>query len=137
MRQLLMKAAELGVRVHGAHLPGDMLGSYSPTQRRVYFDLGLTPDERRVTIAHELGHVHYGHDCDSTRNEMQAETYAAHLLIDPAEYARAEAIDAEPNYLAAETGVTVELILHYQLHCIERIGERTYSRQTRKVLAPT
>src|SRR5690606_13237987 len=91
MLELIRFAAAQGIELHAAHLNEDVFGYWSPDEGRIYFDFQLTPDERRVTIAHELGHAHYGHRCDSMRNDRQADLYAANLLIDPAAYAEAEA----------------------------------------------
>lgn len=126
MRELLRRAAEMGIRVHAAHLPDGILGYYSPEEGRVYFDFALTPSERVTTIAHELGHAHHGHRCDSDRNERQADTYAAELLIDPSEYAYLERISTDAAYIADELGVTTELVGHFRQHCLQRLGDRTY-----------
>lgn len=124
---LLRRAAEMGIRVHAAHLPDGILGLYSPEESRVYFDFALTPFERTTTIAHELGHAHFDHHCDSERNERQANTFAAELLIDPAEYAMFERISSDATYIADELGVTVDLVQHFREHCLQRLGVRTYS----------
>lgn len=83
MRQLLRIAASQETRVHVSHLPENVLGYWSPDERRIYYDMRLTPNKARVTIAHELGHAHYGHRGDSARNEREADKFAASLLIDP------------------------------------------------------
>lgn len=131
MRDLISKAAEFGLRVHASRLPEDTLGFYSPTEARIYFDLSLTPNERRVVIAHELGHAFLGHDGDSATNERLADTYAAELLINPSDYAQLERISPDPHYLADELGVTAGLIAHYQGNCLQRLGSRTYGTQHR------
>lgn len=127
MRFLVGMAASLGVRLHGAYLPEGDLGYYSPDEDRIYFDLALTPFERRCTIAHELGHAYYGHRTDSDQNERLADTYAAELLIDPVAYAAAEHISTDVEFLADELCVIPELIEHYRAHCLQRLGGRTYS----------
>jgi hypothetical protein len=128
LRQLLHLAASQGLTVHGAHLEEDTLGLYSPDERRIYFDLKLTPFERRSILAHELGHAHYGHDCDSPRNERQADIFAARLLIDPAEYAQLERFNPDPHFLADELHVTVDLIHTFEAHCLTRLRGVTYAR---------
>ncbi|MGG7509048.1 ImmA/IrrE family metallo-endopeptidase [Plantibacter sp. YIM 135249] len=119
--------ADLGLKLRGDYLPDDDLGYYSPSEGLIYFDLRLTPDERRCVIAHECGHAYYGHGCDSDRHERQANTYAAQLLIDPVEYARLERLGSDSHHIADEIGVTVELLEHYQQFCLQRLGHRTYS----------
>jgi Zn-dependent peptidase ImmA (M78 family) len=72
----------------------------------------------RITLAHEIGHFVHGHQraddrCQLERQERQAQTYAARLLISPQEYARAEAVYGEHvNSLAKELNVTP---LHIEL----------------------
>lgn len=74
---------------------------------------------QRVTLAHELGHVHYGHDWrgrhDRERDEREADTYAAVLLISPADYATAErVVGTHVGALAKELGVTSRLVTLWQ-----------------------
>ncbi|WP_433584604.1 ImmA/IrrE family metallo-endopeptidase [Microbacterium hydrocarbonoxydans] len=130
MRQLIRRAAEQGLRVHGKHLPPGKLGFYSPLEARIYFSLRLTESERRSVIAHELGHAHYGHLCDGTRrdrHESQADIYAARLLIDPAAYAELERVNPDQHHLAEEFNVTVDVIYTYEAHCLTRLRGITYS----------
>lgn len=130
MRELVRFAASQGIELHASHLPEDVLGYYSPDESRIYFDLQLTPSEQRVTIAHELGHAHHNHRCDSTRNERQADMYAARLLIDPAVYADIEANNSCQDDIADEMGVTAELIEFFEQHCLTRLDGVTYARRS-------
>lgn len=127
MKQLLARAAAVGLQVHGSHLPRPKIGSYVPELRRIYFDLDLTIAERRTVIAHELGHHHYGHDCDSPRHERLADAYAATLLVDPAWYAELERIDSDAEWIADEMNVAPYVIVDYRRYCLQRIGDVTYS----------
>lgn len=131
MKDLIGKAAEFGLRIHASRLDGDLLGYYSAAEARIYFDLSLTPNERRVVIAHEIGHAYFGHDGDSAVNERLADTYAADMLINPMEYAKLERISSDPYYLADELNVTAELVTHYQGSCLQRLGSRTYGTRHR------
>lgn len=128
MRELIRLSAEQGLTVHAAHLPDDVLGYYSPDEARIYFDLKLTNDERRSTVAHELGHAHYGHGCDSDANERQADSYAARLLIDPDAYAALKRFNPDQHHLAEELRVTVDVIYAYEERCLTRMRGFTYSR---------
>jgi len=70
---------------------------------------------QRVTLAHEMGHWHHGHDWsrdhDVARDERQADQYAARLLIGAGDYARAEELcGTHPGALARELGVTRRLV---------------------------
>lgn len=127
MRELLAVARRYGVEVHASHLPGDKVGCYIPSLNRIYFDLSLTLAGRRSVIAHELGHVHFGHDCDTETHERQADTFAAQLLIDPAEYARLELIHADAGWIAEEMTVAPYVIEDFRRYCLSRIGGVTYA----------
>lgn len=119
MRGLMKIAVEYGVQVHVARLPEGMLGAWVPSKMRIYIDLGLTFNERRSVIAHELGHVHYGHRCDSGPNERQADAFAAQLLIDPKDYAMLERISTDAHYIADELGVTTEIVHDFRRFCLQ------------------
>lgn len=126
MRQLLAAAAAYKLTVHGAHLEGDMVGCYVPELSRIYFDLSLTLPERRSVIAHELGHAHYGHDCEASAFERQADMFAAQLLIDPDDYARLERINHDAAWIADELNVAAYVVDDYRRYCLRRMGSTTY-----------
>lgn len=70
---------------------------------------------QRVTLAHEMGHAHHGHnwtrDHDCLRDELQADQHAARLLIPQEAYARAETLVGERvSALARELEVTRRLV---------------------------
>jgi Zn-dependent peptidase ImmA (M78 family) len=133
MRDLVQLAASYGVRIELCHIT-DANGYYDPEAGKVLVDIALTPDEKRSVIAHELGHVHHGHECGGERDsrvERQARAYAAHLLVHPIDYAEAEHVSADAFHIAEELGVTVEIIDDYRAMCVQRLGERTYSRSAR------
>ncbi|MDY0828547.1 ImmA/IrrE family metallo-endopeptidase [Microbacterium sp. BG28] len=126
MRALLHLAAQQGLTVHAAHLEEGVLGMYSPDEARIYFDIKLTAFERRSVIAHELGHHHHGHTCDSEANERQADAYAARLLIDPERYAALCRVSMDHEFLAEEFGVTVDVIRSFEQHCLTPMRGVTY-----------
>lgn len=127
MRELLVKAAEYGLRVHGAHLNGERIGVYAPELGRIYFDLSLSMAERRSVIAHELGHHHYGHLCDSASNERQADMYAASLLVDPEWYAELEQINPDAAWIAEELNVAPWVVHDFRRYCLQRLEHVTYA----------
>lgn len=127
MRELLARAAEYGVRVHVWELPGSTRGLYDNEERRIYLHTRLTAFERRSTLAHELGHAHYGHSCSTKRGEHQARAYAARLLIDPAEYARLERVNPDTHWLAEEFSVTPQIIHDYEQFHLTRVRGLTYA----------
>lgn len=128
MRELLAIAAAHGLRVHGAHLEGEKIGAYAPELGRIYFDLSLTHAERRSVIAHELGHHHHRHLCDSSDNERQANTYAATLLVEPEWYAELERINSDAEWIAEEMDVAPWTIVDYRRYCLLRLEHVTYAR---------
>lgn len=127
MRELIHLAARHGLSIHASRLDDDVRGYYSPSERRIYFDLSLTPNERRATIAHELGHHHHGHDCSTDAAERQADVYAALVLIHPDEYAAVARHTRDREAIADELGVTADVIEAYEDHCLARIGDAVYS----------
>lgn len=80
---------------------------------------GLSPAyvgavQYRSTLAHELGHAHYGHWWSSRKHEDQADEWAARLLISPAEWSLAIALHPDcPQSVAAELGVLPRLVEVY------------------------
>ena len=89
MRELMIRAAELGVRVHVAHFSDDpeLLGYYNKEQQMIVLRMGLTPFELRSVLAHELAHCLMGDECSTSANERRAERHAAQMLIAPEDYA--------------------------------------------------
>lgn len=131
MRELIAHAAELGVSVHVAHLPAPYRGFYDHANARVIYDFNLTPIERRTVVAHELGHVFYGHTTYGVRaQEDAADLYAARLLIDPSEYARLEAILPCSESIADELDVEVKLVRAFQ-RSLTRLDGVTYAKSAR------
>ncbi len=128
MRALLAKAGEYGVHVHLCDLPRGTRGLYDHADRRIFLSLRLTQNEFRSTLAHEIGHAHYGHVGSTPTHERQARAYAAQLLIDPAEYARLEKISYDSHWLADEFSVTPEIISDYQQFHLTRVAGTTYAR---------
>lgn len=99
---------------------GGQRGYYDHTRRAISLRKDLTDREARSTLAHELAHAIYG-DTPTTnpvlhaRQERRADTFAARLLIDPAELAVAEAAyGTDPITLARELDVSPHLIEVYR-----------------------
>ncbi|WP_333812053.1 ImmA/IrrE family metallo-endopeptidase [Timonella senegalensis] len=69
---------------------------------------------QRVALAHELGHIHHGHDWryphDRQRDEYQADVFAASLLISSRDYAVAEVMFDTPAAIASELGVPLRIL---------------------------
>jgi predicted transcriptional regulator len=129
LKQLVARAAEMGVSVHIAHLPPPYRGFYEHEAHRIVLDFTLTPNEQASVLAHELGHAHHGHACEGNADaERLADTYAAMLMIDPDDFAAAERISSDRHFLADELNVTTELIDAYRAHCLTRLRGVTYAR---------
>lgn len=70
---------------------------------------------QRAALAHELGHAHYGHNKlgaphSSPKHELQANRYAAGLLIDENAYRQAAMSFPEVRELARELDVPMKLL---------------------------
>lgn len=127
MKELIAHAASLGVSVHAAHIDGPERGFYDADLNRVVYDYELTPVERDTVLAHELGHVFYGHECYGNPSfEAAANYYAACLLIDPERYMAAEAIDPSPDAIAEELGVEPKLVHAFEARALTRVRGVTY-----------
>ncbi|MEN1976866.1 ImmA/IrrE family metallo-endopeptidase [Cellulomonas sp. P4] len=114
MEELLAKAAAQGVRVAWRDL-GRRAGEYH-SSGLILLNPRRSETTQRVTLAHELGHAHYGHTRVDDRREHEhqerlADRFGARLLISPMEYAAAEQlVGPHPGALARELGVTTKVI---------------------------
>lgn len=110
-----------GVRVMWRNL-GRRRGEYKHSARLITLNPHMSDVLQRSTLAHELGHAHYGdtwtdnqsvHD----KHEARANQYAASILISPLEYAVAEALaGSHIGALAKELGVAAYIIEAWQQH---------------------
>lgn len=107
-------AATHGITIT-THTGGEKGRWYSNTRTiSIRRDLGWV--NSRCTLAHELGHAFCGHDSRAEgwfkeRQEHEADTWAANLLIGQDEYMDAELIHGScPGAIALELGVTVHLV---------------------------
>lgn len=115
---LEMLAATHGITIT-THTGGEKGRWYSNTRTiSIRRDLGWV--NARCTLAHELGHAICGHDSKAEgwfkeRQEHEADTWAANLLIGQDEYMDAELIHGScPGAIALELGVTVHLVRVWQ-----------------------
>jgi Zn-dependent peptidase ImmA (M78 family) len=128
VRELLAHAAQLGVSVHIAHLPAPYRGYYEPAAERIVLDFNLTPIEKREVLAHELGHVYHGHQCENVKaQEDDADIYAVRLLIDPSDYAALEMQNLPLDAIAEELRVPQEYVSLFQAHALTRLRGVTYA----------
>lgn len=127
LKELLLRAAMMGYSVGVWELESDLAGLTDLIDRHITLRTGMSLAQARSTLAHELGHAHYGHDCTTPMYERQARRYAARLLIDPALYAEKERINSDQHWLADEFTVTHRIIIDYEQFCLTRVSGMTYS----------
>lgn len=116
MESLINHAADLGHIIEFRPLPRHS-GLLMPG-RVILINSQRSAMTQKVALAHELGHVHHGHDWRQQhtreRDEAQADQYAAELLISPSEYALAEAIYETPGAIAQSLEVPQYLLNIWQ-----------------------
>lgn len=87
---------------------------------------GMGEINTRCTLAHELGHWAKGHCGCGGKEELQADRWAARLLISPLEFeVAAEQFDGHAGAIAEALGVTrhmVEVYWHWTQCARYRIG---------------
>lgn len=124
MDDMLEVAHARGVRVAWRDL-GRRNGEYHSTGL-ILLNPRRSESVQRVTLAHELGHAHYGHGWTDDRRlreryERLADEHAARLLIRASEYAIAESVvGPHVGAIARELGVTTKIVEAWQ-----RVVDRT------------
>lgn len=73
------------------------------------------PLTQKVALAHELGHIHYGHDWRANphskgRDEYQANKFASGLLIRDEDFAKAVRISQDKRSIAKELAVPLRIL---------------------------
>ncbi len=128
MEGFLSEALLLGVRVEERRLPSGLCGFYYEPARLIVLDESMPDFQRRCTLCHELVHARY-HDngCGTpygVKAERRARRQTALRLIDPVEYASAEALcEGDAYRIACELDVTLQVVNDYQdmLHDMARV----------------
>lgn len=92
MIEALIQTAEArGYRIRW-HCGGPK-AAWIPHKHTISLRLGMDDAATLCSLAHELGHAHYGDPPGHHgAHEIRADRFAARLLISPTEYATAEAI---------------------------------------------
>lgn len=111
---LLEEIARLDVCVKKARLNENLMGFYSADRHTIYLNRKLTVPQQRETLAHELAHAYYSHDCTNDRNEYQAWRRASLLIVDPDIYRENAMLFEYPEQIAQEMGLTPEIIKFWQ-----------------------
>lgn len=99
---------------------GRRRGEYRHQHRLITLNPKMSEVLQRSTLAHELGHAHYGDMWVADPNaaefqERRANQFAARILISPTEYAVAEAlVGPHSGALAKELGVARYIVEAWQ-----------------------
>ena len=117
--ELLREAMMLQVRVEERALIPDLCGFYWDENRTIMLNDCLSEWQYRCTLCHELVHAkHRDSGCGlvGAKGERRARKETALRLVDPIEYASAEAAyDGDMFLIASELGVTVQVINDYRM----------------------
>ena len=111
---LIAAAERRGYHIHWHR--GGPKAAWMPHRGTITVRNGMDDVQTLCSLAHELGHAHYG-DPPGHQGpmELRANRFAAKLLISPTEYALAESLyGPHPARLAAELGVTVKVLKTWQ-----------------------
>lgn len=114
---MLIETAERICVLRERRLHGDVQGLYLRKQNLILLDRGLTSEQRRCVLAHEISHArHLDEGCRMDRwSERRADEEAAMMLIDPMEYAYAEAVyEGNVMGMARELSVLPWVITAYR-----------------------
>jgi Zn-dependent peptidase ImmA (M78 family) len=113
---LYKMAEEMGARIIYRDF-AEHDGIWMPELSAIYLQRGLHPIHERCVLAHELGHIAFGHThSDTAKNENQADRFAAKLLINKTALERLTGISPDVAVLAFELGVTAELLSSFLQH---------------------
>lgn len=130
MQALYDYATKLGVSIEYTNLKG-RIGGYRHDRRHIRIQTGMLYRKERCVLAHELGHATYGDEPDifgrmPERVEDRADEWAAHFLIDPAEYRFAEEkYGTNTEWIAQELCVLRKLVVAYE-RTLLRIGDEVF-----------
>jgi Zn-dependent peptidase ImmA (M78 family) len=120
LNDLLDFAKANGISVKYGPL-GRRRGEYRHDPRLIILNPRMSDTLQCSTLAHELGHWHYGDTWTDdpkvlAMRERRANRYAAELLIDPLEYAYAERVLGADKVtsLARELGVAIYVVEAYR-----------------------
>lgn len=124
-------AESQGVEVIERHLPNTWPHAlYIPELNTIYLEARQPHCYKRANLAHELGHAVLGHtrpqtDWWESRQELQADIFAAHLLINPSDYAHLEELYDSAPAIADELEITPHLLEVWKTTQCSRTRQQT------------
>lgn len=122
--------ADLGIPVDWEDLGSKRRGKCQALTGRITLNPRLTLAQAASTLAHEVGHWTFGDTRSTLAAESRAWEYGASLVLEPQEYAVAEAcVGHHTSALAIELGVTPKLIESWR-RWWRRQGHQRYEMPT-------
>ena len=114
IESLIQSAEARGYRIRWHR--GGPKAAWLPHRSTITLRVGMDDTTTLCSLAHELGHAHYGDPPGHHgAHEIRADRFAARLLVSPTEYATTEALyGPHPATLANELGVTVKVLKTWQ-----------------------
>lgn len=112
-------AEEMGVLVRTAPTPSAHWGIYDHRIRLVTIRPGLGPIQYQCTLAHELGHAHYGHVGASGKQELMADRWAARRLLRFEDVLAEAGTDRHEHEVAASLGVLPSVLEAFRMTLTE------------------
>lgn len=106
-------AQQMGVRVRTAVTPHGWWGVYDHPRRLITLRPGLGPIQLECTLMHELGHAHYGHVGVTGKQELLANRWAAHRLVNFDLLLESARIEQSTVAVAASIGVLPSVLNVY------------------------
>ncbi|QCB97157.1 ImmA/IrrE family metallo-endopeptidase [Arthrobacter sp. PAMC25564] len=108
-------AHQMGVRVRTAPTPHGWWGAFDVKKRLVTLRPGLGLIQWSCTLMHELGHAHYGHTGVTGKQELLANRWAAHRLLDFQSVLDAAGTEQHTHAVAASLGVLPSVLKTYMM----------------------
>jgi hypothetical protein len=120
---LLAHAADLGLDVEWEDLGDVRRGLYLRDEDLIVLNRRLTRAQATATLAHEIGHAVFGDVRSTPPVERRASEFGASLVIDVADYERAERlVGPHLGALADELDVTPHLVEAWQRWYRQRLA---------------
>lgn len=103
-------ALQMGVRVRTATTPHGWSGVCGHGRRLITVRPGLAPIQLDCTLMHELGHAHFGHTGVTGKQELLANSWAAHRLIGFESLLECAVLEQTKSAVAVTLGVLLSVL---------------------------